>query len=66
MNEKEKYLGDCQNLREEFELGFNCCYSCHEDNEDWGFDLLEINTDIGYYQVCCAGTHAWDKKNDKT
>ncbi len=30
----------------------HCCISCHEDADDWGYDLMwDID---GTYEVCCG------------
>jgi hypothetical protein len=38
-----------------------CCGSCHDDDE--GCYLTEIETDRGWYSVCCAKYTEWKLLN---
>ena len=49
----EKYLGSCAKYLEAFQQEHKgCCSSCHDD-EEHGYSLFEMETDTGYYQLCC-------------
>jgi hypothetical protein len=55
----------CEEFKKEKEIEFNCCQSCHED-EDMGFgdDLwFEIPYDKDW-NICCAAEQAWKKKHE--
>lgn len=56
----EEWLGSCEELSNKFNIDFYCCNSCHND-EDYGYHLLEVETNEGFYQVCCAGHAAYEK-----
>jgi len=46
-------MNDCQKVRELLSLTCECCDSCHEDNEGWGYDLCEVAVSGKTYAVCC-------------
>ncbi len=58
---REKYLGSCAELEKEFPVLImeNCCNSCHVDNEEYGYSLQYIDTDDGFYEVCCKINQAF-------
>jgi hypothetical protein len=52
-----KYLGSCEALRERFpELNdISCCNSCHDDESEYGYELLSLDAEgEGSYYVCCG------------
>ena len=44
-------------------IDFSCCISCHEDDDDWGYDMFEIEFQNEEYYVCCAGANAVEDEN---
>ena len=42
----------------------SCCVSCHEDAEEWGYDLIEV-LDIDGSRVCCAVSRWADENEEK-
>lgn len=47
---------DCLQLTREFNalVGLGCCLSCHDDADNWGYDLLEgWLLDGRRVSVCC-------------
>ena len=57
----EKCIGGCLELERLIpELSaVGCCNSCHEDTEEYGYSLQYIDTDKGYYEVCCKMKEAY-------
>jgi len=57
----EKYLGGCYELEkispELIEGG--CCGSCHEDVDEYGYTPQYIETEKGFYEVCCKVNEAY-------
>lgn len=47
-----KFLGDCQDFSERFNLKSNCCTSSHEDFDLGYEDLERVEVDDGFYLVC--------------
>ncbi len=52
----------CTEVKERFSLNVACCGSCHEDEEDYGYELLEFTIDGEYGLVCCRVHTALDEK----
>lgn len=47
-------MSDCAIVKELLSLpDVACCDSCHEDAEEYGFDLCEIEVGGDSYWVCC-------------
>lgn len=59
ISQGSEYKGSCGNLEKKFEISFNCCWSCHEDHDTYDYDLCTIETDDGFYEVCCKGLCAY-------
>jgi hypothetical protein len=50
----EIYIGGCADLRAAMGVDGGCCTSCHDDADNYVYDLCEIKScDGGYYSVCC-------------
>ena len=51
----DTYLGQCGELDILYPdlTDVGCCGNCHEDNEEYGYTLFYIDTDKGFYEVCC-------------
>lgn len=49
-----KRLGWCEEALKHFSATAECCDFCHEDSDLGYFDLLTIETEDGYYEVCCT------------
>lgn len=47
------YLG-CSALVEATGIVAQCCESCHEDSDEWGYDLCSVEHDGKKYEVCCG------------
>lgn len=46
-------MNSCDIVRELLLLTCDCCDSCHEDSDEYDYDLCEIEVDGTTYQVCC-------------
>lgn len=45
----------CSEFRKKYELEHvNCCLSCHEDEEEYGYDLCCVEADGQDHIICCA------------
>lgn len=43
----------------------SCCTSCHDDQDEYGYELPEIDFNKDRYStVCCAVLIAWEKWDD--
>jgi hypothetical protein len=61
-----EYLGGCLAAQKAFGFVSDCCMSCHVDNEEFGQSICYIDTDAGYYEVCCAVKQVYDNtRRDK-
>lgn len=62
MSNKNKCLGGCKEFSERFGISWDCCLSCHED-DDYGYDSMhEEQFDNGYYVICCKIFLEYEKK----
>jgi len=59
----EEYIGGCEEAAKRFGIPFECCTSCHEDADEWGFNLCTIEAIEGYFSVCCEIWKAYENKN---
>lgn len=61
----EKYLGGCYELEQIYPdlMGTGCCGSCHEDVEEYGYTPQYIDTEKGFYEVCCKVHEAYREFN---
>jgi hypothetical protein len=59
--ETMKCLGGCASAVRDLELKTDgyCCDSCHIDEEEYNYSMSEIETEKGYYIVCCVVANAW-------
>lgn len=52
------YAGYCTELREVLKAAGEpvpeeCCGSCHDDDEEFGYEMCEIEREDKTYYVCC-------------
>ena len=47
-------IKDCLVVRVEFPDKPDCCGSCHNDADDYDYDLAEIKFGADEYVVCCT------------
>jgi len=53
----------CEQFKKQFGLSFDCCTSCHEDDDmGYGNDLWFETLDLMEWHICCAAARAYDKK----
>ena len=51
-NEAAELIGDCFD---------GCCQSCHEDADEWGYDLCYFRFNGIEYEVCCQVMLAYEE-----
>jgi hypothetical protein len=50
-----KYLGGCEKAAKALDLGeIKCCNSCHEDADEYGYEMCHIYIGSDWYEVCCS------------
>ena len=61
------YLGSCFKAREHFKIGdeIHCCGSCHEDQDELGYEMCTLITDDGYWELCCKVDTAVEEKRNE-
>ena len=52
----------CQALIRDAELTvIMCCTSCHDESDDMGREMIEVQTHEGFYDVCCHVQQNWEE-----
>lgn len=53
----------CTEVADKFDLKEGCCSSCHEDEEEYGYDMCEFELPSGEtVHVCCRIANEYRKK----
>lgn len=60
-----RHLGDCWTIKKALGVGGYCCSSCHQDDEEGYYSLMERwageGLDCDYVTLCCGMTDAFDE-----
>lgn len=57
-----KCLGGCPDFAKHYGLDFNCCSSCHNEDEEYTIRLSEHYVGDDFFCVCCAAKLALENK----
>lgn len=55
-----EYTLDEYDVKKRFNIT-DCCLSCHEDADEYGYELLYLELDGQLIEVCCAVMNAYDR-----
>ena len=58
--------GGCEALRNLFNKDWDCCSSCHNEDENGYYELSDIElTDGSWFRVCCLVGRSYDLMLDE-
>lgn len=58
-------MKDCKDLAKDFNLDFQCCDSCHDDDLEYGIEMNTEEINGEEYYLCCRASTAYEQIKGK-